>query len=115
VKGFQFARGFGHEQAHLPVAGVKAEGDGLPVFRAQAAVRAEDKELGIEKAIGTPAHAGVLRQAEEIARRLGQQHLLRQRQNSRRATGVRSNMEKTGVCGLQHRAERDGCYTRILF
>ncbi len=62
----QLARGFGHQQTHFPVAGVKAQRDRLAVLRAQAAMRAQNQKLGIEQARGIPAHAGILRQAEEI-------------------------------------------------
>ncbi len=51
----QLARGFGHQQTHLPVAGVKAQRDGLAILRAQAAVRAQDEELGIEQALRAPS------------------------------------------------------------
>ena len=48
-----FARRFGYQQAHLPVAGVKTERDRRRRRRAQAAVRAENEEFGIEKACGS--------------------------------------------------------------
>ena len=60
VQAAEFARGLGDQQADLPVAGVKAEGDGGAVGGAQAAVGAEDEELGVEEALRLPAHAGVL-------------------------------------------------------
>ena len=81
----QFARGFSHQQAHFPVSGMEAKGNGLAVFGAQAAMRAQNQEFGIEQAIRLPAHAGILAQAEEISRRLGQQHLRGERQQPRRA------------------------------
>ena len=84
VEGFELARGFSDEQADFPVAGVEAEGDGLAVLGAQAAVGAEDEEFGIEEAVGLPAHTGVLREAEEIAGGLGEEHLRGERQLSRR-------------------------------
>ena len=73
--GLQLARGFGDQQADFPVAGVKTERDGLPIFSAHAAVRAENEELGIEQPRGLPAHAGVLGEAEEISRWRVEQHL----------------------------------------
>ena len=102
---FQLARRLGHQQADFPVAGVKAERDGLAVLRAQAAVRAQDQELRIEESIRLPAHAGVLRQAEEIAGGLGEQHLRRERQRTLRARRVCGHVKEIGALRLQHRAE----------
>ena len=56
----QFAGGFGNESADLPVAGVEAERDGSAVGGAEAAVRAEDEELGVEDVGRVPTHADVL-------------------------------------------------------
>ncbi len=92
----QFAGCLGHEQADLPVSGMEAESDGRAVFSAQAAMRAQDQELGIEQAIRVPAHAGVLSQAEEIARWLREQHLSGERQLARRSARVRGDCEKAG-------------------
>ncbi len=102
---FQLARGLGHQQADLPVAGVKAERDGLAIFRAQAAVRAQDQKLGIEKAIRVPAHSGVLREAEKIAGGLGEQHLGRKRQRSGRAGRMRVHAKQADVICFQYGAE----------
>ena len=49
AESFEFAGGFGHECADLPVAGVEAESDGSAVFGAKAAVGAEDEDLGAER------------------------------------------------------------------
>ena len=72
---FQLPRGFGHQQAHLPVTGVKAQRNGFAVFRAQAAMRTQDQEFRIEQSRRLPPHAGILRQAEQVAGGLGEQHL----------------------------------------
>ena len=64
VERFEFARGFGYQSAHLPVAGVEAESDRSAVWRPEAAVRAEDEDLRAEDARGVPTHADVLAQAE---------------------------------------------------
>ena len=77
VQRLQLARGFGHQQADFPMAGVIAERDGRAVCSAQAAVRAEDQELRVEQPRRVPAHAGVLRQAEEVAGGRVEQHLRR--------------------------------------
>ncbi len=61
---FQLARSLSHQQADFPVAGVEAERDGLAIFRAQAAVGAQDQKFGVEESTRLPAHSGVLRQAE---------------------------------------------------
>ena len=89
----QLARCLGHQQAHLPMAGMKSKRNGLAVFGAQAAVGAQDQEFGIEKAGGIPAHPGALRQTEEIARGLGEQHLRGERQRTGRAARVRGYAE----------------------
>ena len=73
-----------HQQADFPMAGVIAERDGLAVRRAQPALGAQDQKLLAPDFGGIPAHAGVLRQAKQIAARAVQQHLLRQRQAARR-------------------------------
>ena len=69
-----------HQQADLPVAGMVAESDGRAVRGADAALRAEDEELGIAQAAGAPAHAGVLREAENVATGRVAQELFVQRQ-----------------------------------
>src|SRR5690606_25347194 len=63
------ASGLLHQQADLPVACVITERDGMAVRRADAALRAEDQELPAEQLARVPAHAGVLRQAENRAAR----------------------------------------------
>ena len=87
----QFARGLGHQQADLPVTGVEAKSDGLSVFGAQAAMRAQDEEFRIEKPIRLPAHAGVLRKAEEISGWLGEQHLRGEGQQPGRTLRMRGH------------------------
>ena len=59
--------------------GVKAERNRFAIFRAQAAVRAQDQKLRIEKTIRLPSHSRVLREAEKIAGGLSQEHLRRKR------------------------------------
>ena len=65
--GGERARGLLHEQAHFPVAGVVAERDGRAIGRADPALRTKNEELFPEHGGRRPAHAGVLRHAEEIA------------------------------------------------
>ena len=74
VQRFQLARRLGHQQPHFKVPGVKAQRDGPAVFGAQAAVGAQDQELGIEEARRFPAHAGALGQPEEVAGGLIEEH-----------------------------------------
>ena len=57
-----------HEQADFPVPGVIAESDRRSVRRADAAVRREDEELFAADGGRLPAHPGVLRPAEDVAR-----------------------------------------------
>jgi len=110
----QFARCLGHQQAHLPVAAVKAQSDGLAIFGAQAAMRAQDQKLGIKQPRRLPTHAGILRQAEEVARGLRQQHLGRQRQSAFRAAGMRGYIKQFAAFGFKHRREGDVCDGRAL-
>ena len=102
---FQLARGLGDEQTHLPVAGVKSQRDGFAVFRAQTAVRAQDQKLRIEQPRRIPSHAGILRQAEEIAGGLGEQHLRRERQRARGTCRVRGDAQNLGAAILQNRVQ----------
>ena len=57
------------EEADLPVAGVIAEGQRRAVRVAHAAERAQDQHLGPAQLRGRPAHAHVLRPAEDVAAR----------------------------------------------
>ena len=65
----QLPRGGLHLEADFPMAGVIAECDGLPVRRPQAALGAKDEELLAPELSGLPAHAGILRHAEQVAAR----------------------------------------------
>ena len=86
--GFQFAKFFRRrldEQANLPMPRVIAERDGFAIRRAQAALRAQDQKLFTPKFGWIPAHARVLRQAEQISARTLRKHFFGERQASRRA------------------------------
>ena len=84
-RGAQRFGGAAHEQADLPVAGVIAERDRLAVLERRPPMRADDHVLRSAERVRAPAHAGVLRQAEDVAARLVAQHLRRQRQAPVRA------------------------------
>ena len=56
---------------------------------------------------GIPAHAGVLRQAEEIARRLREQHLGGDGESAGRAGGVSGDGAEGEVGGFQNGREGD--------
>jgi hypothetical protein len=113
VHGFQLASGFGNKCADLPMASVKAKGDGGAVFGAKAAVSAEDEDLGAEDAGGVPPHADVLAEAEEISRGLGKEHLGADGENARRAGGVRRHGAQCEVGAFENGREgyvlNDGC------
>src|ERR1035438_3653042 len=64
-----------------------------------------DQELGVEQARGIPAHAGVLRQAEEVSGGLGEQHLGRERQDSSRSGRMRHHAKEARVVRLKYRTE----------
>ena len=91
------SRGLLHEQADLPVARVVPERDRPPVRRADAALRAEDQELRAAQAPRLPAHAGVLREAEEIAARRVPQQVGVERQRADRPRRVREDRIQIGV------------------
>ena len=76
------------------MSGVIAQGDGRPIVRAQAAVRAEDQELFATQRFRGPPHAGVLRKAEKIAGWLFEQHFRGEGKGSERAASVRPDVEK---------------------
>jgi len=84
------------------VASMKSKSNSLARFSAQAAMRAENEELGIEEAIGSPAHAYILAHAEEISGWLSEQHLCRERQKTFRTRCMRGYAEKRGVHRLQN-------------
>ena len=71
-----------HQQSDLPVPGVVAEGDRLALLGAHATHGADDHVLRSAERVRAPAHAGVLREAEDVAARLVAQHLRGQRQTS---------------------------------
>ena len=54
---------------------MKAEGNGISILSAQAAMGAQNQEFGVEKARWIPAHACILTEAKEISRWLMKQHL----------------------------------------
>ena len=83
-----------HQQADLPVAGMVAESDRRAVRRADAALCAENEELGIAQAAGAPAHAGVLREAEDVAAGRVAQELFVQWQGAGGADGMGLDVEK---------------------
>ena len=65
----EFTGGRFHQQADFPVTGVITKRDRRSIRCADAAVGREHQELPPAECRGVPAHAGVLRPAEEIARR----------------------------------------------
>ena len=87
------------EQSEFPVTGVIAERDGFAIGRAHAALRAEDEERLAPRLRRVPAHAGVLRQPEEIAAGTVAQHLLGQWQLARRAGGLAADAVDVFVRG----------------
>src|SRR5262249_47748403 len=96
-----------HQEADLPVTRVIAERDGRAIGGADAAVRAEDEDLGAGHGGRGPAHAGILRQAEEIAGRPREQHLRGDGKRAAGPGGFRCDVEERGVGGVQNLGERD--------
>jgi hypothetical protein len=86
-------RGF-HEQADFPVAGVVAERDGRAVGRADASVSAEYEDFLAPERGRIPAHTGVLRPSEDVARRFGDEHLGRDGKRPRGAGNFAADVVK---------------------
>ena len=85
-----------HEEAHLPVSGVVAEGDRLTVGRADPALGREDQELRAAELPRVPPHAGVLGPAEHVAARTLEQHLRCEGKPSRGTLAHRADLEQSG-------------------
>ena len=104
-----------NEQSDFPMTGVITKSDGLAVGRAQPALRAQNQELFAPHLGGIPTHAGILRQAEQIATGTIFQHFLSERQAAGRAVGVsldlvdvRRGIKHVVVCA--HRSlQNSGC------
>src|SRR5439155_8115198 len=93
------------QEPDLPVPGVVSQRHRAPVLAAQAAVGAEDDVLRPFEGRGTPPHAHVLRQAEEVAARLLAQHVGSERQSARWSlTGQPAGGH--GARRAEHRIER---------
>ena len=105
----QFARGFGDEQSDFPMSGMKTERDGSSIGRANTAVGAENEELGIEQARRFPSHARILREAEEIAGGLRQQHLRRDGERSFGAGRVRGFVSWRSEASLSNTSAAEIC------
>ena len=95
--GFQFLRGGFHQQPDFPMAGVIAQRDRSAVAGANAAMGAEDQDLGTAQLLRIPTHAGILREAEQIAGRPVQQHLGGNRQRALRACAAAAHVEQAGI------------------
>lgn len=111
--GGERARGFLHEQADFPVTGVVAEGDGRAVGGADAALGAENEKFFAEQFARVPAHAGVLRQAEDVPAGGVAQHLCGEREfaggaGRGGAQGVDRGIGGIEKSGVRHRAEGYG-------
>ncbi len=90
------------QEADLPVAGVITQGDRLAVGTAHAPLRAQD-EIGIAGDLARrPAHARILRQAEEIARRPFPQHFAGQRERSFGTISGRRDFVDGGITRIDH-------------
>src|SRR5581483_2266760 len=98
-------RGRLHEQPDLPVPGVEAERDRRAVLGPQPAVGAEDEELLAAEPVGVPAHADVLRPAEQVAAGGMAQQLGGQRQLAGRAGRGRDEVVDGGVGRLDELGE----------
>ncbi len=86
---------------------MKSKRDRLAVFSAQTPLCTEDQERIAIDLGGIPAHSRVLAQTEEIPRRPIAQHLVRNRQASRRAGRFRLNVKKRGIArAADDRGER---------
>ncbi len=94
VERFQLTRSLGNQQANLPVSRVESKRDRTPIRTAKPAMRAQNQNLRPQQARRIPSHPRILRQAEEISRGLGQQHLRRNRKKPRWPGSVRRDRRK---------------------
>ena len=97
----QRAGGLLHEQADFPVPGVVAQRDRRAVGGADAALRAEDEEFLAAQLFWVPAHAGVLRQAEDVAAGGVAQELSGERQLARGPGGGGPQRVDRGIGGIE--------------
>ncbi len=93
-----------HQHADLPVPRVIAQRDRLAIRGAQPALRAQDQVRIARDLGGRPAHAGVLGQAEQVARRPFLEHLVGQRQRAGRAVGLGRHVVDGAVRRVEDRA-----------
>lgn len=102
---FQPTKFFGgglNKQTDLPMTGVIGERDGFAIGRAASALGAKDEKLFAPDFGGIPAHACVLRHAEQIATGTVQQHFFGNGQTSRRATRACLNLVNLRRRGIKH-------------
>jgi hypothetical protein len=93
---------------------MEAKRYGLSILGAQTAMSAQDQELRVKQAIRIPPHSGILTQAKKISRRLSEQHLRGERQESGWARRMSGHAKQAGVRRLQHRGEREVCDGKAL-
>ena len=90
----ELQRRFPDEQAYFPVAGVVAERDRGAVVGTEPSLGREDQERLARGLRRVPAHTGVLRQPEDVARRPLAEQLGRQREHARRPIGGGLDVEE---------------------
>ncbi len=96
-----------HQEADFPVSGVVAECDRGAVGAANTAIGAEHQVLRTTELARIPAHAGVLRETEDVSARALEKHLGRQWKPARRARAGGLHGENAGL-GIDDALERDG-------
>ncbi len=106
AQSLQLARRGLHEQADLPVPRMKPQRDRRAVFGAHAPLRAQDQELRAGHFGRRPAHAGILRQAEQVAAGQIAKHFVGQRERTGRAIGRRHHAIKRRIGVEQIRGAR---------
>ena len=94
----ELERCLAHEQADLPVPRVVPERDGRAVVVPETALGGEDEELVAPDLRRLPTHAGVLREAEHVARRAVAQELGGQRERTGRPVGRRCGRRRGRAC-----------------
>ncbi len=103
---FEFASGGFDQQADFPMSGVVAQRHRRAVGGANAPLRAEHQELGPEHLLRRPAHAGVLRHAEQVAAGPVSQHFGRERQRASRPGSIGLNLEQRRLAAVENLTER---------
>ena len=86
---------------------VEAKRDRSSIRRTHSAMRTQNEKFGIKQARSFPTHAGILGETEEVAGRLRQQHLCRDRKRTFRTAVVCLRFAKDGAFAFENPFDRN--------